>query len=198
MSANTGLLTARCDPYGIESTVRILGGMYDQKHMGKNIWYCPERAVSRHRLVCTGGYYGHRVANDGGLVKAHECPGGHQGPEMPLCPLHIRELSVGPPKPGWSKDKTTPHGQVGGSKANEMCPACAFPPEAKELQARADFLHQQMSQIKILAANSGILGFGAKRFQEMDIEQEGVRARLTELYELGIVHKCPLKLVEVS
>lgn len=195
---NTGLLTARCDPYGIESTVKLLGGMYDEKHMGKNIWYCPERAVSRHRLVCAGGNYGFRAANDGGLVKAHRCDGGHQGVEMPLCALHIRELAAGPPPPGWSKDKRTPYGQVGGTKANEMCPACMWPPEAKALQERADFLHQQISQVQVMAMQTGILGFGARRLTAMESEQDQVRARMDELHQQGIIHKCPLKLVEVS
>jgi len=194
MTRNTGLLTDQCDPFGIESSVRLMGGMYPEKYMGRNIWYCGRRAVSRHRFSCKGGEYGFRRANDGGLIEAYHCPGGHTGPVMPLCPGHIRELSVGPAPPGWNADRTVPHGQVGGTKANEMCPACAYGKDAgdegKDLVAKADELQQQMAQMQII----GLLG----EFAKLQAVQDQVRARLDELHERGIMHKCPLRLVEVS
>ncbi len=194
----TVLLAERCDPYGIESTVKLMGGMYPQSYMGKNIWYCPQRAVSRHRLICTGGDYGHRLANDGGLIRAFHCDGGHEGVKMPLCAAHIRELAIGPPAPGWSKDMRTPHGQVGGTKANEMCPACMWPPEARELQVKADAMQEELSRLHIGAQISGILGLNLRRIAQVSAAQDQVRARLDELFASGRVHKCPLKLVEVS
>jgi hypothetical protein len=191
----TGLLTQQCDPFGIESSIRLMGGMYAEKFMGKHIWYCGRRAVSTHFFVCKGGNHGFRRANDGGLVQAYQCHGGHIGPPMPLCPGHIRELSQGPAAPGWSKDLRTSYGQIGGTKANEMCPACAFGrdvlgDEGKNLTALADELNQRMAQMQIF----GLLS----EFAKLEAQQKQVRARLDEYHERGIMHKCALKLVEVS
>jgi len=68
----TGLLTERCDPYGAESAIRLLGGLYDQTHLGKHMWYCPNRAdAGRYRM---------------------QCPHGHHGDIMPLCTGHRVEM----------------------------------------------------------------------------------------------------------
>jgi hypothetical protein len=205
----TGLLTTRCDPYGIESTVRLMGGQYDEKYMGRYIWYCDRRAVSTFRLICTGGNYGHRLANDTGLIAATHCEGGHEGPKMPLCLRHIREFSSS----SYEKPRLLesiaydaaghpqfwePGSVIGGTRATDMCPTCKGANGGRELEERANFLHQQISQVKVLMIQSGILGFGAARLAAMESELAGVSARLDELFASGRVHKCPLKLVEVS
>jgi hypothetical protein len=197
MTRNTGLLTARCDPFGAESSVNLLGGMYDEKHRGKYMWHCKEPAIGRYRMICTGGDYGFRGANDGGLIRAHHCAGGHQGQVMTLCALHVRDFTVGPPRPGFTRDKMTPVGQVGGTKANEMCPACMWPPEARTLQEQADSLQQAMSVLQYQMQFAGLLTV-APEFARLQARQDQVRARLDELHQSGRVHKCPLKLVEVS
>lgn len=186
------LLLDRCDPYGIESTVKLFGGMFDEKHMGRYIWYCTERAEARFRYMCTGGDYGFRRQNDGGLINAYHCDGGHKGPAMPLCRKHQRDLAVGPPAPGWSADKTTPYGQVGGTKSNEMCPACACPPRARSLMEDAERLQQEMARLVYAGLDVSVA------FLRLQSQQDQVRAALDELHERGIAHKCPLKLVEVS
>jgi len=190
VSANTGLLTSRCDPFGAESRIQMLGGLYDERHRGQYMWHCAEPAIGRYRMICTGGDYGFRGANDGGIVSASHCDGGHQGQVMALCEVHVAEFSVGPPKPGWSKDMRTPHGQVGGTKANEMCPACAFPPEARALTETANALQQQMAQYQAYGLMS--------EFARVQGQQDQIRARLDELHQTGRVHKCPLILREVS
>lgn len=193
MTRNTGLLTERCDPYGIESTVKLAGGLYPQSMMGKHIWYCQNTAQARYRLICTGGTYGFRRANDGAPVPAYECPGGHQGVVMPLCSTHARELAVGPPKPGWNRDRTVPHGQVGGTKANELCPKCAVPtPEVKDMMDHADALQQYLSRLQ--TAPVALLA----QIADAERQLNDVRARIDELAEQGFIHRCPLKLVEVS
>jgi len=194
----TGLLTERCDPYGIESTVKLMGGLYPENMMGRHIWYCTERAEARFRYVCKGGDYGFRRQNDGGLVQAFHCDGGHQGVVMPLCRRHQRDLAVGPPKPGWSADRKTPYGQVGGTVSHEMCPACTVGKGSRwegEIRGRmenADALQQELARLQIAPA---FLMPQAARIQAM-LDQE--RARLDELHQLGVIHRCPLKLVEVS
>lgn len=185
----TGLLTERCDPYGAESSIRLLGGTIDEKHKGKYNWYCAKRAEARFRFVCTGGTYGFRAANDGGVLSGYHCDGGHKGPVMPLCRTHQYEFGAGPPKPGFDSSMR-PYGVVGGTKANEMCPACAMPPEARALQEEADRLNQQIAQAQIF----GLIG----RAAALEAQQNVIREQLTLLYHTGRVHRCPLKLVEVS
>ncbi len=190
MTANTGLLTQRCDPFGAETQIRLLGGMYDERHRGAYMWHCKEPAIGRYRMICTGGNYGHQATPGQGLVAAYHCDGGHKGQVMPLCKKHVRDFTVGPPRPGFTADLKTPVGQVGGTKANEMCPACMWPPEARALQERADILQMELSRLQI----HGLLG----EFARVQAAQDQVRARLDELFASGRVHKCPLKLTEVS
>lgn len=187
--SNTGLLTSRCDPYGAESTIRLLGGTLPENMAGRYHWYCAQRAEARFRFVCTGGEYGERRQPDGGLIAAYHCPGGHMGPVMPLCKRHQRELAAGPPPPGFTKSMQ-PYGVVGGTKANEMCPACAMPPAARTLMDEANALQEAMSQAMWLGLMSEVA--------RLDGQQRLVRERLTEMYHTGRVHRCPLKLTEVS
>jgi hypothetical protein len=189
MTNNTGLLTQRCDPFGAESEIKLLGGMYPEAMNGKQHWFCKQPAAGRFRMICTGGDYGFRRGNDGGLVKATHCDGGHRGQIMPLCRSHVSEFSVGPPPPGFDKSMR-PRGRVGGTKANELCPACAFPPEARELTEKANHLQGRLSQLQAF----GLMGEMAR----LQAEQDQVRARLDELHESGRIHKCPLILREVS
>lgn len=198
MTGNTGLLTARCDPFGAESQVHLLGGMYDEKHRGKHMWHCANRAIGRYRMICTGGDYGHQMTPGQGVIAATHCDGGHQGQVMPLCKTHVREFSEGPARPGFTKDKKTPYGQVGGTDARGMCPACMWPPEARELQYKADAMQEELSRLHIGAQMSGIIGLNVRRIAKVTAAQDQVRARLDELYATGRIHKCPLILREVS
>jgi hypothetical protein len=194
----TGLLTTRCDPFGAESQIQLLGGMYGENYRGKYMWHCDHRATGRWRMVCTGGDYGHRAANDTGIVAATHCPGGHKGQVMALCNIHVRDFTVGPPKPGYTRDLKTPVGQIGGTRATDMCPACMWPPEARGLQEQADALQQEISRLMIGQQITGIIGLNVRRIAKLTGLQDQVRARMDELYQSGRVHKCPLKLVEVS
>lgn len=199
----TGLLTDRCDPYGIESTVRLFGGVFPDKMMGRYIWHCPERAEARFRLVCTGGEYGSRVAPDGGIVAAFHCEGGHKGPPMPLCRKHQRELGT----PGYAQPRPlrsaaydgdgheqhwAPGSVVGGPKANETCPACVLPPKARELNEKAGHLAGEIGRYELMG-----MGLAAPVIR-MRADLEGVRMELDAMNMTGEIHKCPLRLVEVS
>jgi hypothetical protein len=186
------LLHERCDPFGAESSVRLAGGLFADNMVGKIMWHCAERAEARYRMICTGGDYGFTRSPGQGIIAAYHCPGGHKGQVMPLCPTHAREFTVGPPRPGFTADKRTPYGQVGGTKANEMCPACAAPPDARPLMTQAETLNQEMSVYMSMG-----LGM-SPAFLRLQSQQDQVRAALDELHERGLIHKCPLKLVEVS
>ena len=72
MSGSTGLLTERCDPYGAESAIRLVGGLYSEAHLGKHMWHCPTRADPGRYMM--------------------ECPYGHRGDVMPLCTGHRVEV----------------------------------------------------------------------------------------------------------
>lgn len=198
MTGNTGLLKGLCDPFGAESKIRLMGGLFDDKHLGKYMFYCDKPVVGRYRLVCQGGYYGFRPANDGGTVYGHRCDGGHAGDDMPLCKTHALEGMYGPPKPGWNADMTVPHGQVGGTKWNEMCPRCIAPPEAKPLMESAERLQQEISAMRVGPMSMVMSGELMRKMQRMEQQQDRLRARLDELHQTGRIHKCPLKLVEVS
>lgn len=162
----TGLLTAMCDPYGAESGIRLLGGLYPESHTGRIMWHCSNRAAARYRMTCQGGDYGSRSAPDGGLVAAFHCDGGHRGQVMPLCLDHVREI---------------------GRRQSGLCPACAWPPRARMLQEQADQL-----QMRLAAA------WDFSTMAKLSAMLDQVRAALDELNAQGIVHKCPLKLIEVS
>jgi len=183
----TGLLTQRCDPFGAESRVQLLGGIYPEQQVGKIMWHCAEPAIGRYRMICLGGDYGTRTASDGGLITAYHCDGGHKGQVMPLCRIHVRDFTTGPPKAGYTRDLRTPVGQIGGTVATDLCPRCAYPPEARALQETADRLQQELARCFLLPD-----------FARLTAAQDQVRARLDELNQTGRVHKCPLTLVEVS
>lgn len=169
MTRNTGLLTARCDPYGAESRISLLGGIYPASQVGRIMWHCSNQAEGRFRMICTGGSYGGRAAADGGLVPAYVCDGGHRGQPMALCPDHVRSVS---------------RRQAG------LCPACAFPPAAREL---ADALAARQADMHN-AFSLGLLAAAAKLGGAI----EQLQSAMDELSMQGIVHRCPLLLVEVS
>jgi hypothetical protein len=64
---SNGLLQQRCDPYGAESRIKLMGGMYDESYNGNKHWFC--RNTATHRVIM-------------------KCPRGHQGDVMPLCDTH--------------------------------------------------------------------------------------------------------------
>jgi hypothetical protein len=154
------------------------------------MWHCPERAIARYRMICTGGVYGFRASPGAGTVPAYHCDGGHQGQVMPLCAKHARDFTAGPPPPGFTADRKTPVGQIGGTRATDLCPACAFPPEARGLSERADQLQQQMAQARAY----GLITV----FTRLEWAQDTIRVRLDELRQSGRIHKCPLRLIEIS
>lgn len=168
MTGNTGLLTARCDPYGAESRIQLLGGIHPESHVGRIMWHCDRPAVARFRMVCQGGVYGQRVAADGGQLAAYTCPGGHRGQIMPLCKDHRVEIA---------------RRQAG------LCPACAYPEQAREPAAQLEQVQRAMAAVP---------PWDLPRRARLTSLHDQLAARMTELTQRGIVHRCPLKLIEVS
>ncbi len=170
MGANTGLLRQLCDPYGAESRIQLLGGMYPESHVGRIMWHCGKPAdAGRFRMTCTGGAYGYRTTPGMGIVTAWQCPGGHKGQPMPLCVGHRRELA---------------RRQAG------LCPACAWPPQARTLTEALERCQADMHQ----AMRLGYLVAAAKLGDTF----ADLTAQMNELNERGIVHRCPLRLEEIS
>jgi hypothetical protein len=186
MAANSGLLTARCDPFGAESRIQLMGGMYPEANLGRMMWHCDQRAEARYRYVCTGGTYGLKPTPGHGIVNPFHCGGGHRGQVMPLCRKCARDMAAGPPKPGYARDGT-PVGQIGGTVSNEMCPRCMWPGDAAQLH----------HLIEATQANLAACVLADQR-RAMVARIEGMRARMDELHLTGKIHKCPLMLVEVS
>ena len=174
MSANTGLLTARCDPYGAESRIQLLGGIYPENHVGRIMWHCTKLASARYRMVCQGGEYGERgkasdVGTFGTTVVGTVCPGGHQGQVMPLCTDHRREIA---------------RRQAG------ACPACLYPPAGRVLTEALE-VNQREWQWAMTVQDWG-------QVARLTARQEVMRAEMAEMMGQGVIHKCPLRLVEVS
>lgn len=167
----TGLLTARCDPYGAESRIQLMGGLYPENHVGRIMWHCDNRAEARYRMTCTGGEYGSRIAPDGGTVAAFTCQGGHQGQVMALCTDHRREIA---------------------RRQAEMCPRCAYPPRVAPLFKELEQVQMQLSALQ----QSLFMDFSA--MARLSAKQDQLMAAGDDLIAQGIVHKCPLRLVEVS
>ena len=66
-----GLLHQRCDPYGAESRIKLMGGLYPESYNGNKHWFCRNQAT--HRVIMT-------------------CRNGHHGDIMPLCDEHHAEI----------------------------------------------------------------------------------------------------------
>lgn len=169
MGGNTGLLTARCDPYGAESSIRLLGGMFSDSQVGRIMWHCQAPAAGRFRMVCLGGQYGTRVAPGGELEYGYVCDGGHRGQPMALCKSHYHSI---------------------GRRQAGLCPACAFPPAAREL---TEVLQARTIDMRA-AFDLGYLAAAAR----LGAAVEDLTNQMTELSARGLIHKCPLQLVEVS
>ena len=160
------LQRARCDPYGRESRVQLMGGLYPESRASKTaleIGYCPRPAEGVYRM---------------------ECRCGHTGQRMPLC---------GPGIVADARGQNYPHpGHVASIQRRQagLCPRCAFPPVARGLAEAADARMRDLTQ----ARQPGMLGAVAK----LGAALESLQGQLDELVAQGIIHRCPLRLVEVS
>lgn len=98
-----GLIGQRCDPYGAESQIKLMGGLYPESYLGRHMWHCPRLAAGRFRMVCPHAHRGQVMPLCGpGLVKA---PDGR----VMFHPGHIAEIT---------------RRQAG------VCTRCIWPPEA--------------------------------------------------------------------
>jgi hypothetical protein len=160
------LARARCDPYGRESKIQLMGGLYPERRASKTaleIGFCPRPAEGVYVMVCGCG---------------------HRGQRMPLC---------GPGIIADARGQNYPHpGHVASIQRRQagLCPRCAFPPAARGLAEAAEARMLDMAQARAL----GLLGAVAK----LGAALESLQAQLDELVAQGIIHRCPLQLVEVS
>jgi hypothetical protein len=146
---NTGLIRAKCDPYGSESAIRLVGGVYPESHVGRIMWHCGNYSDGRFRAEC-------QLGHKSGIV-------------MPLCYSHVRSIS---------------ERQMG------LCPRCAWPVEAINLNNWINSAQRSLSaslMVKDLAA--------VRRWAQ---QLERMQARMTELYQTGVIKRTPLTLGEVS
>lgn len=172
MTQNTGLLTARCDPYGAESSIRLGGGMYPESMVGRIMWHCSNQATARYRMICQGGKYGMVIDTGDEATRSYlsTCEGGHRGQEMPLCLDHRREIA---------------------KRQSGLCPPCAWPAEARALQEQIDGL--------ILARNLlALQGWDLSAMARIEGMINDARISMDEMRATGRIHNCRLKLVEVS
>jgi hypothetical protein len=125
-----GLIKQRCDPYGAETRIKLMGGLYPEQYLGRHMWHCPREAAGTYRMVCRCGHRGQPMPLCGpGYVQA---PDGQWIPH----PGHVHEIS---------------RRQAG------ACPRCVWPPEARTLhEAHQHYereLHAAMVTQNAAAAN---------------------------------------------
>lgn len=138
-----GLIATRCDPYGAESRIKLMGGLVNERHLGRHMWHCDREAGGKFVMVCGHGHRGQVMPLClPGLVRA---PSG----EMMYHPGHVAEISR----------------RQGGT-----CPRCIWPPEAIALKEadeagqrdladamlRGDAAAAQRAKQKMLDAGYGI------------------------------------------
>lgn len=112
------------------------------------------------------------------------CRCGHQGQAMPLCGPGLIQDARGEwyPTPG--------HVASIQRRQADLCPPCAFPPVAREL---AEAMESRQAD-SYRAYQAGQLRAAALLGQAV----ETLRERMDELAARGVIHKCQLRLVEVS
>lgn len=169
VTGNTGLLTARCDPYGAESRIQLMGGLYPENMVGRIMWHCDEPAAARYRMRCVGGQYGERSSAGAGIVPAYMCPGGHKGQVMALCISHRKEIA---------------------KRQAGLCPRCANPEHLRPQIEALEGLQRAMSQAQTIGHWPAMARLTA--------QMEPLQEALTGYYHRGLIHRCPLQLVEVS
>lgn len=112
------------------------------------------------------------------------CDCGHQGQAMPLCGPGRMQDARGEWYPTPGHVASIQRRQAG------LCPPCAFPPVARELA-------EAMERRQADAYRAGQLGH-YRAAAQLAAAVEDMRAAMDELTALGIIHKCQLRLVEVS
>lgn len=158
-----GLLKQRCDPYGAETRIQLMGGLYGENYLGRHMWHCDREAAATYRMTC-------RCA--------------HRGQPMPLCGPGLVRGGDGLwfPHPGHAY-------QISRRQAG-LCPKCAWPAEAVQHHEAGQHFEREL-RAALMTGN---------RDAEARIKQAmlDAGAALQELNDRGIIHRCPLRLVEVS
>lgn len=146
---NTGLIRTKCDPYGSESAIRLVGGAFPASQVGRIMWHCPNYSDGRFRAECQRGH-------KSGII-------------MPLCYSHVRSLS---------------ERQMG------LCPRCAWPVEAINLNKWIEAANRSLAAALMARDRDGAARWSG--------QLERLTARMTELYQIGVIKRTPLTLAEVS
>jgi hypothetical protein len=150
--------------------------------------YGHETGGPKHLL---GGLYGpeyegqHKwVCENPAVLRARMmCAKGHKGQIMNLCREHAIECQ---------------------KRQSDLCPPCAYPPAAVELEQAMNFVQMEISALIQAGQGSGLLlvgGGAVVRMKEMDAltrQLNGYRDRMTELNMSGVIQKNPLTLTEIS
>jgi hypothetical protein len=158
-----GLIKTRCDPYGAESRIKLLGGVYGPEHLGRHMWFCEREAEAIYRMVC-------------------DCL--HHGQPMPLCGPGIVIGKDGQPYPHPGHAAEISKRQAG------LCPACCWPPKAREFHEAGKHAETALTDAYLRQDEAAIV-----RAQQAMTD---AGKALDELWRRGIVHRCPLRLIEVS
>ena len=78
-------------------------------------------------------------------------------------------------------------GQVGGTVSNQMCPRCMWPGDATQLHHLVETTQAEMTRAVLIDERRRLFA-----------RLESLRTRMDELNLTGVIHKCPLKLTEIS
>jgi hypothetical protein len=81
----------------------LLGGLVDERYLGRHMWHCPRLAAGTFRMVCAHGHRGQPMPLCGpGVVRAPDGAAVYH-------PGHIAEIA---------------------KRQSDVCTACIWPPEA--------------------------------------------------------------------
>jgi hypothetical protein len=135
----------------------------------------PEQMRGRHMWYC-----GRPAAGIFRMV----CRCQHRGQPVPLCGPGLVRAPDGQVMPHPGHVAEVARRQAG------LCPACVWPPQARQ--------HHEAGQHYERELRAAIAADNAPAVRNIKQAMLDAGAAIQELYERGIVHKCPLVLVEVS
>jgi len=188
------LLLERCNPYGAETggPRRVMGGLYGPgsartlddtlpENVQQGEWVCPQQAQVHAFLIC-----------------AHE----HKGPVMALCSWHEEivehaEMVAGTTRKVADVVKVRGHYEEIQRRQAGACVRCLYPsvPGGRDFAAE----HKQIEAIQgQLAYLNDVGAWYSARAQGLRQRIEDIVATFDEANARGIIHRCPMRLIQVS
>jgi len=187
------LLLERCNPYGAETggPRRVMGGLYGPgsartpdmdlpENVAQGEWLCPQQAQVRAYLIC-------------------RC--GHRGQPMPLCSWHDEiiehgEMVAGSYRKVTSVARTRGHYEEIQRRQAGACVRCLYPSAGgRDFAAAHKSIEAWQGELAYLHDIGAWYSAQARRARQ---KIEDIVASFDEGIAQGIIHRCPMRLIQVS